>query len=51
MAIPIKLTERQWDLVLQSLYHRHLQTGNEKIKADLKDIETRIDAQIRENIK
>lgn len=48
--INVKLTETQFDLILQSLYHRRLQTGNEKMKADLKDIETRIDAQIRKQV-
>jgi len=48
MTMKIELSETQWDLVLQSIYHRRLQTENPKLKADLGDIETRMDAQLRE---
>lgn len=48
--INVKLTEKQFDLILQSLCHRRLQTGNAQMKVDLQDIETRIDAQIRKQV-
>lgn len=51
MPKTINLSERQWDIILQSIYHRRLQTESLVLKADLRDIEVRIDAQLREQTK
>lgn len=51
MLKSINLSDRQWDLILQSLYHRQLQTENPVLKADLRDIEVILGAQLKEQMK
>ena len=48
MVKAVRMTELKWDLVLQSIHHRMLQTENPDLKAQLKEIEDRIDVQLRD---
>lgn len=46
MNIKVKLSEVDWAVINQSLYHRALQTENPTLKARIADLLLRIDAQV-----
>lgn len=45
-TIKATLTEKEWDLVLQSIVHRRLQTNNPDLKEKLHQLETKLDQQV-----